>query len=117
MTMSTDTAIHDSQASVPGTSNEHAGGTHEGASDFTYIKIALALMALTGAEIAVSYLDIGRFQTPILLAMMFVKFFTVVLYFMHLKYDNRMFKRLFYTGLFLSMFVYTAALLTFHFFE
>ena len=46
-----------------------------------------------------------------------VKFFTVVLYFMHLKYDNVLFKRLFYSGLFLAMFVYVVALLTFHYFE
>ena len=49
--------------------------------------------------------------------MMAVKFFTVVLYFMHLKYDNVLFKRLFYSGLFLALFVYIVALLTFHFFE
>ena len=92
-------------------------GTHAGASDATYVKIALALMVLTGAEIAVSYMDIGSMQVPLLLVMMFVKFFTVVLYFMHLKYDNVLFKRLFYTGLFLAIAVYMAALLTFHYFE
>ena len=81
------------------------------------MKIALALMVLTGAEIAVSYMDLGKAQVPLLLVMMAVKFFTVVLYFMHLKYDNLLFKRLFYSGLFLAVFVYTVALLTFHFFE
>ena len=85
--------------------------------DSTYIKIALALMILTGAELAVSYSDIGKFMVPILLIMMAVKFFTVVLYFMHLKYDNVLFKRLFYSGLFLALFVYFVALLTFHYFE
>ena len=85
--------------------------------DSTYIKIAIALMILTGAEIAVSYTDIGKFMVPILLVMMAVKFFTVVLYFMHLKYDNPLFRRLFYTGLFLALFVYIVALLTFHYFE
>ena len=77
----------------------------------------LSLMVLTGAEIAVSYMDIGKAQVPLLLVMMAVKFFTVVLYFMHLKYDNVLFKRLFYSGLFLALFVYIVALLTFHFFE
>ena len=61
--------------------------------------------------------DIGKFMVPILLVMMAVKFFTVVLYFMHLKYDNPLFKRLFYSGLFLAIFVYIVALLTFHYFE
>ncbi len=108
------TAIDDPHAH--GTNDEHPGETHEGASDFTYIKIALALMVLTGAEIVVSYLDIGRWMVPILLAMMFVKFFTVVLYFMHLKFDNVLFKRLFYTGLFLAILVYVAMLATFQYF-
>ena len=93
-----------------------SGWTVRGRS-FTYVKIALALMVLTGAEIAVSYIDIGKSQVPMLLVMMAVKFFTVVLYFMHLKYDNVLFKRLFYSGLFLALFVYIVALLTFHFFE
>jgi cytochrome c oxidase subunit IV len=93
------------------------GHTHHGASDATYIKIAFALMVLTGAEIAVSYLDLGKAQVPLLLIMMVVKFMTVILYFMHLKYDNVLFKRLFYTGVLLAMFVYIVALLTFHYFE
>ncbi len=56
-------------------------------------------------------------MVPILLVMMAIKFFTVVLYFMHLKYDNPLFRRLFYTGLFLAIFVYIVAMLTFHYFE
>ena len=100
---------------------DHQGQGHDeqvhDVPDSTYIKIAIALMILTGAEIAVSYSDIGKFMVPILLIMMAVKFFTVVLYFMHLKYDNVLFKRLFYSGLFLALFVYLVALLTFHYFE
>ncbi len=111
--MSTDTTHHSSPTGTIHTD----GHTHEGASDATYIKIAVALMALTGAEIAVSYLDLGKAQVPLLLIMMVVKFATVILYFMHLKYDNALFRRLFYGGLFLALFVYTGALLTFHYFE
>jgi cytochrome c oxidase subunit 4 len=107
----------DSPAHSPAGTIHTDGSTHEGASDFTYVKIAFALVLLTGAEIAVSYSDLGKAQVPLLLVMMFVKFFTVVLYFMHLKYDNVLFKRLFYSGLFLAIFVYLVALLTFHYFE
>jgi cytochrome c oxidase subunit 4 len=35
---------------------------------------------------------------------------------MHLKFDNRVFTWLFYTGLFLAIGVYCTALATFHFF-
>lgn len=115
-TASTDAHDGSHHASPAGTLHTD-GATHEGASDFTYVKIALALMVLTGAEVAVSYMDIGKAQVPLLLVMMFVKFFTVVLYFMHLKYDNVLFKRLFYSGLFLAIFVYLVALLTFNYFE
>jgi cytochrome c oxidase subunit 4 len=40
----------------------------------------------------------------------------VVSYFMHLKFDSRIFAFLFYTGLGLALFVYIAALATFKFF-
>jgi len=115
-TASTDAHGSSDHGSPPGTLHTD-GTTHEGASDFTYVKIALALVLLTAAEVAVSYMDIGKAQVPLLLVMMFVKFFTVVLYFMHLKYDNVLFKRLFYSGLFLALFVYLVALLTFNYFE
>ena len=47
---------------------------------------------------------------------MVAKFLTVVSYFMHLKFDNKLFSALFYTGLFLAVGVYCGALSTFHFF-
>jgi cytochrome c oxidase subunit 4 len=48
--------------------------------------------------------------------MMVVKFVMVVSYFMHLKFDSKIFSFLFYTGLALALFVYFAALATFKFF-
>ena len=63
-----------------------------------------------------SYIDVGPLFLPALLILMAVKFFTVVSYFMHLKFDNKLFSLLFYTGLVLAVVVYCAALATFHFF-
>jgi cytochrome c oxidase subunit 4 len=115
--MSTDTALTDSQPHDDQPAAGQGGDAHEyGTTDATYIKIAVALMVLTTAEVIASYLDLGPFKVPLLLVMMFIKFFTVVLYFMHLKYDNVLFKRLFYTGLFLAILIYSAVLITFHFF-
>ena len=87
-------------------------------SDLQYVKLALALAVITALEVALSYSkdEFGSFFLPLLLIMMAVKFFAVVFYFMHLKFDNRLFGLLFYTGLFLAIGVYCAALLTFHFF-
>jgi cytochrome c oxidase subunit 4 len=47
---------------------------------------------------------------------MVVKFVMVVSYFMHLKFDNKIFSFLFYVGLALALFCYIVALATFKFF-
>ena len=91
---------------------------HEGLKDRQYIVVALVLAAITGIEVALTYIDLPHavFMTA-LLALMTVKFFTVVLFFMHVKYDAKIFGRLFYIGLGLAVFVYVVALFTFHFFS
>jgi len=88
-------------------------------SDLNYIKLALALAVITGIEVAISYMvdDLGAFFLPLLLGLMLIKFFSVVLFFMHLKFDNRLFSLMFYLGLGLAVAVYTAALFTFKFFS
>jgi cytochrome c oxidase subunit 4 len=48
---------------------------------------------------------------------MVVKFVAVVMFFMHLKFDNKIFSWLFYAGLFLAVGVYVALLVTFQFFN
>ena len=98
-----------------GTDGVH--GEHDHLSDNRYIVIAVILAVITAAEVAASYIELGPVFIPLLLFMMAIKFFVVVSYFMHLKFDNTVFKRLFYTGLFLAVFVYCAALLTFQFFD
>lgn len=113
--------VHDDPEAPAGTTPE-AGhddhdDDHEHVSDNRYIVIAVILAVITAAEVVASYVDLGPAFIPLLLFMMAIKFFVVVSYFMHLKFDNNVFKRLFYTGLFLAMFVYVAALLTFRFFE
>jgi cytochrome c oxidase subunit IV len=90
---------------------------HHGLSDLGYIGIAVFLAAVTGAEVTLTYVDIGPLFLPLLLILMAVKFFCVVLFFMHLRFDNKLFSAMFYTGLGLALFVYIAALMTFHFFE
>ena len=98
-----------------GHDGEH--GEHDHISDNKYIVIAAILAVITAAEVAASYIDLGAVFIPLLLFMMAVKFFIVVSFFMHLRFDNRIFTWLFYTGLILAVVVYVAALLTFRFFE
>ena len=105
--MSTDTATHD----------DHDAG--HGLTDLGYVKVALALALITGIEVAISYMvdDLGALFLPLLLGLMAIKFFSVVLYFMHLKFDNRLFSLMFYLGLGLAVGVYLVTLFTFKFFN
>ena len=101
------------------TENE-ADAAHDGHwSDLKYVQLALALAVITGLEVAISYMvdALGALFLPLLLGLMLIKFFSVVLYFMHLRFDHRLFSIMFYMGLGLAVGVYTAALLTFEFFS
>ena len=90
---------------------------HEHPPDSLYIVIALVLAALTGLEVLTYYVDFGALFLPTLLLLMAVKFWLVVQFFMHLKFDAPIFGRLFWTGLILAVIVYTAALATFQVFS
>jgi cytochrome c oxidase subunit IV len=95
--------------------NEYGEG-HHGATDRQYILIAFILAVITAGEVTLSYVDVGPIFLPTLLILMVIKFLTVVSYFMHLKFDNKIFSFMFYLGLVLAVAVYSAALSTFHFF-
>ncbi|CAB4720859.1 unannotated protein [freshwater metagenome] len=98
---------------------EHTEGheaEHHGLSDKQYIYVALILAALTAIEVSTYYVDFGPFFMPTLFILMTVKFVTVVSYFMHLKFDNKLFTYLFYSGLLLAIAVYCGFLATFKFF-
>jgi cytochrome c oxidase subunit IV len=93
-------------------------GDHQhGATDLQYIVVALILAGITALEVTLTYVDVGPIFLPALLIMMAAKFLMVVSYFMHLKFDNRLFSFMFYMGLTLAIFVYLFALATFHFFS
>jgi cytochrome c oxidase subunit IV len=85
--------------------------------DILYIKVAAALFVLTGLEVYSSYAEwLGAAFLPVLLILMAIKFLLVVLFFMHLKFDAKIFGRLFWAGFFLAVGVYVTALATFKFF-
>lgn len=90
---------------------------HGHPSDLLYVKVALFLAALTGLEVGTYFLE-GASTTMlvvILFPMMIIKFGTVIFYFMHLKYDNPLFKRVFLFGLVLAIAVFSIALFAFEF--
>lgn len=92
------------------------GEGHHGATDAQYIVIAVILAVITAAEVTLSYVDVGPIYLPTLLVLMATKFVIVVSFFMHLKFDNKIFSFLFYLGVGLAIMVYVGALATFHFF-
>jgi cytochrome c oxidase subunit 4 len=79
-----------------------------------YVMIAVLLAVATAMEVFLYYLELPR--TLLIVLLLFfavVKFGLVVLYFMHLKFDSRLFRRLFFTGLILAIIVYAVVLITF----
>jgi cytochrome c oxidase subunit 4 len=101
-----------SETHTPAHTDEHA---HP--SEAVYVRIALILAAITGLEVLLSYVKIGGNQVVTnggLLILAAVKFSMVAMYFMHLKFDNPVLRRLFVTGLVLAIGVYAAYLLTLH---
>ncbi len=63
-----------------------------------YFLILIFLVVFTAIEVAVSYLT-GGIKLPLLLILAFAKASLVVLYFMHLKFDSRVFAYWFILGL------------------
>lgn len=105
--MSTSAVDHEPDAShEPG---EH--GAHP--TDAQYIRIALILGVVTAVEVGLYYTKFSRTITNVtLLVLAAIKFVMVAAYFMHLKFDSKLLRRLFITGFVLAASVYVAYLVT-----
>ncbi len=114
MTTTTDHVEHSDHSHEASTHEAHSHSEHR--PDSYYIKIALILAVITALETSTYWIDFGPFFLPSLLIMMAIKFVMVVSIFMHLKFDNKIFSWLFYSGLFLAIAVYVAFLACFRFF-
>ena len=91
---------------------DHGGQTHP--TPLTYLKVATALVILTVFEVAVIYVDAIRvLWIPILVVLSSVKFGLVAMFYMHLKFDNRLFSMFFVGGLTLATTVIGALLILF----
>lgn len=88
-------------------------GEHDHPSEKKYWMIAVILAIITAVEVALSYVDLGNANAPLLLIGMVMKFFIVASYFMHLKFDSRVTRRLFISGLSLAVFCYLAMFMAF----
>lgn len=82
---------------------------HAHPSQGTYIRIAAFLAIVTGLEVFIYYIDaFEAFLVPTLVVLSAVKFITVVAYFMHLRFDNRMLGFMFTAAMLVSLAVYIA---------
>jgi cytochrome c oxidase subunit 4 len=93
---------------------EHAPGEHAHPGPAEYVRIAVILATITAIEVGAYYVSSlpRSVFSVLLLVMMVIKFALVVLWFMHLRFDSRLFRRLFVTGIILAILVYTAAFST-----
>jgi cytochrome c oxidase subunit 4 len=83
------------------------GPPHPGVAQ--YVEIGVILAVLTGIEVSM-YAFRGALSravtTPTLLVLTAIKFLLVVLWFMHLRFDHKMFRRVFFFGVVLATVVF-----------
>ena len=79
-----------------------------------YWMIAAVLFVITAVEVVVTYIDaLDSVVAPILIVLSAAKFVLVVGWFMHLKYDLKRYRGLFYIGLVAAPILFGAVLFTF----
>jgi len=84
-----------------------------------YVLIAVVLVVVTALEVGASYLE-GDVPDGVIIAvlaaMAFVKFFLVASWYMHLRTDQKIFRRLFLVGLVGAVLLYAIVLATLEYF-
>jgi cytochrome c oxidase subunit 4 len=98
-----------------GTSTATHGGGGGHATVKTYINVAVLLAIITAIEVATLYVPgiPNSILVISLLVMSAVKFFLVVGYFMHLKYDSRIMRALFVGPLIIAILIILAVMALF----
>ena len=89
---------------------------HPGARE--YVRIFFILGAITAVEVALYYVreEMGSWFLPVLFILMGSKFAIVVLWYMHLKFDDRRYARFFIMGLAGAATLYLIVLISFNVF-
>ena len=102
---------HEAQHGV----GSHGGGGGHASVGFFWV-IAAALAVLTAVEVAVFYIPaLGAVLVPVLLVLSAVKFAMVVMFFMHLRFDSKIYSGLFLAGLLLAVLMVTGLVLLYHY--
>lgn len=77
----------------------------------TYLKIWISLLFLTLVTVAISYVEFGTFNILIAMLIATIKGTLVGLFFMHLKYDNRV-NQVVFASAFVFLFIFVALTLS-----
>lgn len=95
----------------------HPGEHHtHGPTDRFYFGVFWALVAITALEVSTYFWEdwfgenAHKVAVPLLLILMVVKFVMVASFFMHLKFDSPLLKRIFYFGLAVALAIYVVAM-------
>ena len=83
----------------------------------TYLMVAITLSVITAVEVGVFYItDLGRGIIPVLAVLSGTKFALVAMFYMHLRYEHKLFTTLFFAGLALAVAVVFTLIALFQFF-
>ena len=89
---------------------KHEGG-HAHPTNQAYVRIAIILAIITLVEVVIYYIPTLRpALVPALLVLSVAKFLMVVGFFMHLRFDTRLYRFMFAAGLVVTLGVYFALL-------
>ena len=93
--------------------HEH-GHEHEHPGAMTYLVIAAILTVITALEVAIFYIPaLAGVIVPLLLTLSTAKFVLVVMFYMHLKMDSRVFTSVFMAPMALAIFLVVALVVLF----
>ena len=95
--------------------NDHGHGSGGHASVGFYWAIGGILTVITAVEVAIFYVPaLEGILVPLLLLLSAAKFVLVVMFFMHLKYDSKIFSGVFLAGFVLAAFMTVALIILYH---
>ena len=91
-------------ASAAATAPEVEHDVHHHPGWQTYVVIGMILTIITAVEVAVFYMPaMHPYVVPVLLTLSAAKFILVILFYMHLKFDSRLFSSVFVGPLLLAV--------------
>jgi cytochrome c oxidase subunit 4 len=94
---------------IESTAQAEAGHNHPGAKQ--YLGIAVVLTVITALEVAIFYIpSMKAMMVPLLLTLSALKFALVAMFYMHLKFDHRIFSWLFVVPMIIAALVILALL-------